>query len=123
MAGGRPRPARHLELLLEAADEPDASFVKIGTAFGSPVHDITPLVEPLRRIADEAAAVGTRVALEPLPFGLIGSVPRGADLVRAAGHLSAGLLVYFWHVFRADTTVADLWGLSRRQHRRRRRAE
>ena len=44
------------ELLLEAAHGLDASFIKVGTAFGSPVDDITPLVEPFRRIADEAAA-------------------------------------------------------------------
>jgi sugar phosphate isomerase/epimerase len=96
------------ELLLEAAHELQASFVKIGTAFGSPVDDITPFVKPLRQIADEAAAVGTRVALEPLPFGLIGSIPQGADLIRAADHPSAGLLVDFWHVFRANTTLPEL---------------
>ena len=96
------------ELLLEAAQGLHAAFIKIGTAFGSPVDDITPFVEPLRRIADEAAAVGTRVAIEPLPFGLIGSMPQGADLIRAAGHPSAGLLVDFWHVFRADTTLSEL---------------
>ena len=96
------------ELLLEAAHELQASFVKIGTAFGSPVDDITPFVKPLRQIADEAAAIGTRVALEPLPFGLIGSIPQGADLIRAADHPSAGLLVDFWHVFRAGTTLPEL---------------
>jgi sugar phosphate isomerase/epimerase len=96
------------ELLLEAAHGLDASFVKIGTAFGSPVDDITPFIAPFRQIADEAAAVGTRVAIEPLPFGLIGSMPQGADLIRAADHPAAGLLVDFWHVFRADTTLAEL---------------
>jgi sugar phosphate isomerase/epimerase len=96
------------ELLLEAAHGLQSSFVKAGTAFGSPVDDITPLVKPLRQIATEAAAFGTRVALEPLPFGLIGSMPQGADLIRAAGHPAAGLVVDFWHVFRADTTLPQL---------------
>ena len=96
------------ELLLDAAQELGASFIKVGTELGSPVKDITPFVEPLRRIADEAVHHGTRVALEPLPFGLIGSMPQGADLIRAAGHPAAGLVVDFWHVFRADTTLVDL---------------
>ena len=96
------------ELLLEAAQGLDASFVKIGTAFGTPVADLTPIVAPLRRLAGEAAAAGTRVALEPLPFGLVGSLPQGADLVRAADHPAAGLLVDFWHVFRAGTTLPEL---------------
>jgi sugar phosphate isomerase/epimerase len=98
------------ELLLEAAHGLHASFVKVGTAFGSPVHDITPFIQPLRKIADEAAAIGTRVALEPLPFGFIGSIPQGAELIRAVDHPSAGLVVDFWHVFRADTTLPELVG-------------
>jgi sugar phosphate isomerase/epimerase len=96
------------ELLLAAAHGLDASFVKIGTAFGTPVEDITPFINPLRQIADEAAVAGTRVAIEPLPFGLIGSMPQGAALIREAGHPAAGLLVDFWHVFRADTTLPEL---------------
>ena len=96
------------DLLLEAAQGLGASFIKIGTEFGAPVDDITQFVEPLRRIADEAAAHGTRVAIEPLPFALIGSMPQGADLIRAAGHPAAGLVVDFWHVFRAGTTLDEL---------------
>lgn len=96
------------ELLLEAARGLGAALIKVGTAFGSPVDDITPFVEPFRRIADEAAAAGTRVAIEPLPFSLIGSIPQGADLIRAVAHPAAGLIVDFWHVFRAGTTLREL---------------
>lgn len=95
-------------LLLRAALELKASFVKIGTEFGDPAEDLTPFIEPLRRLADEAAAAGTRVALEPLPFGLVASMPQGAELIRAVGHPAAGLLVDFWHVFRAGTSLATL---------------
>jgi len=103
------------ELLLEAAHGLQAAFVKVATAFGSPVDDITPFVNPLRAIADEAAAAGTRVALEPTPFALIGSMPQGADLIRAADHPSAGLLVDFWHVFRAGTTLPEPSSVSTRR--------
>lgn len=96
------------ELLLEAASELGASFIKVGSDFGDPVSDIEPFVGPLRRIADEAASAGTRVAIEPLPFAMIGSIPQGADLIRAAGNPAAGLVVDFWHVFRAGTTLAQL---------------
>ena len=96
------------DLLLEAAQGLEAAFIKIGTAFGSPVADVAPFVQPLRQIADEAAALGTRVALEPLPFALIGSMPQGAELMRAADHPAAGLVVDYWHVFRAGTTLPEL---------------
>ncbi|MCP3426557.1 sugar phosphate isomerase/epimerase [Rothia sp. AR01] len=96
------------ELLLDAAEALGAAFVKAGTAFGEPVADVGPLVGPFRRLAEEAAARGTRVALEPLPFAMVASVPQGAELVRRAGHPAGGLVVDFWHVFRAGTTLAEL---------------
>ncbi|MCC2031549.1 sugar phosphate isomerase/epimerase family protein [Microbacterium allomyrinae] len=96
------------ELLLDASTQLKAEFIKIGAAIETPLDDITPLVEPLRRLADEAAAVGARVALEPLPFGLVGTIPKGAELIRAVAHPAAGLLVDYWHVFRADTTLPEL---------------
>ncbi|GAA0297859.1 TIM barrel protein [Kineococcus aurantiacus] len=103
-AAWRPR----WELLLEAAEAFDSPFVKAGTAFGEPWADLSPLVGPLRRLAAEAADRGTRVALEPLPFSMVGSVPAAADLVRAVDHPGAGLAVDLWHVVRAGTTLAEL---------------
>ena len=96
------------ELLLRAAGELDAAFIKVGTAFGEPVDELTPFVEPMRRIAEEAHAVGTRIALEPLPFAMVGSMPQGADLIRAVDHPAAGLVVDYWHVFRAGTSLERL---------------
>lgn len=78
------------ELLLDAAEALGAAFVKAGTAFGEPVADVGPLVGPFRRLAEEAAARGTRVALEPLPFAMVASVPQGAELVHRAGIRRAG---------------------------------
>lgn len=96
------------ELLLEAAQAFGSPFVKAGTEFSAPWADLSPLVDPLRRLAIEAADHGTRVALEPLPFSMVGSVPAGADLVRAVDHPGAGLAVDLWHVVRAGTTLAEL---------------
>jgi sugar phosphate isomerase/epimerase len=95
-------------LLLEAAEVFGSPVVKAGTAFADPWTDLDPLVAPLRRLAEEAADRGTRVALEPLPFSMVGSLPAGADLVRRVDHPAAGLAVDFWHVFRAGTTLAEL---------------
>jgi sugar phosphate isomerase/epimerase len=96
------------ELLLEAAKALNSPFIKIGTAFGAAAGSVEPFVDPLRRLADEAAAIGTRVALEPLPFALIASMPQGAELMRAADHEHAGLVVDYWHVFRAGTSLDEL---------------
>jgi len=96
------------ELLLDAAQVFQSPFIKAGTSFGDAVTDLDPFIAPLRRLAEEAAAVGTRVGIEPLPFALIGSMPQGAELVRAVDHEAAGLVVDYWHVHRAGTTLDEL---------------
>ncbi|WP_235343565.1 sugar phosphate isomerase/epimerase family protein [Brevibacterium sp. UCMA 11754] len=98
----------HWNELLEAAQALDAAFIKIGTDSAPRVDDVEPFVMPLRRLAEEAEAHGTRVALEPLPFGMISSMPQGAELIRLTDHRGAGLIVDYWHVFRALTSLDEL---------------
>ena len=95
-------------LLSSAATTLGAGTMKLGTSFGTAVTDLTPFVEPARGLAREAADLGFRLALEPLPFSLIGSIPQGAELARAVGHPAFGLCVDAWHVFRADTSLDEL---------------
>ncbi|GAA1805929.1 MULTISPECIES: sugar phosphate isomerase/epimerase family protein [Brevibacterium] len=94
--------------LLDAAQSLGASFIKIATAMAPQVDDLEPFVKPLRRLAIEAEAHGTRVALEPFPFGMIATVPQGAQLIDQVAHPAAGLIIDFWHVFRAGTSFAEL---------------
>lgn len=96
------------DLLLDAADALSAPFVKVGAAHGPGLDDLSPFVRPLRRLAAQAADRGTRVALEPMPFTLVASVPAGAALAQAVGTPAFGLLVDAWHVFRAGTSLAEL---------------
>ncbi|KAB1641714.1 sugar phosphate isomerase/epimerase [Gulosibacter chungangensis] len=96
------------ELLLEAAGDLGAAFIKAGTDFADPLTDFSDYVAPFRSLAEEAQAVGTRVALEPLPFGRFASMPFGAEFIRAVDHPAAGLVVDFWHVFRAGTSLEEL---------------
>lgn len=98
----------HWNELLEAAQALEASFIKIGTDSAPRVDDLEPFVVPLRQLAEEAETHGTRVALEPLPFGMVASIPQGAELIRLADHSAAGLVVDYWHVFRADTVFDEL---------------
>jgi sugar phosphate isomerase/epimerase len=99
---------RTLDVLLDAADELGAAFIKIGTAFQEPIPELAPLVEPLRRLGETAAARGHRIVLEPAAVSAVESIPRGSELVRRADVDNVGLLVDFWHVLRAGTTVDEL---------------
>jgi sugar phosphate isomerase/epimerase len=100
----RPR----FDLLLEAAEILGARFIKVGTAIGEPLENLDFLVQPLRRLTAEAAQRGTRIALEPMPFSMVGSVPGAADLMRKVDMPDCGLVVDYWHVFRAGTTLEQL---------------
>lgn len=103
-----PRWRPQFNLLLEAAETLGARFIKVGTSIGTPLDDLEFLVEPLRRLTAEAAQRGTRIALEPMPFSMVGSVPAAADLMRTVGLPECGLVVDYWHVFRAGTTLGEL---------------
>jgi sugar phosphate isomerase/epimerase len=96
------------DLLFEAADVLSPSFIKIGSENGPTTDDPLRLVEPLRLLANEARAHGTRVAIEPMPFSAIATVPMSAEIIRAAGHPAAGLVIDAWHVFRAGTSLYEL---------------
>ena len=98
------------ELLLAAARALGAASVKATPppaehpSAGQP--DL--LVPGLRALAAEAADAGTRLALEPLPWTAVRSIPAGADLARTVDHPAFGLCVDAWHVFRAGTTLDEL---------------
>lgn len=96
------------ELLLDAAEALGAPHIKLGTTVGPAADDLSGFVGPLRRLAEEAADRGTRVALEPMPFSAVASVPAGAELVQAVGSPACGLVVDAWHVFRAGTPLDEL---------------
>jgi sugar phosphate isomerase/epimerase len=96
------------DLLFEAADVLRPAFIKVGSEQRSRSGDLTELIAPLRELAEQAEAHGTRIAIEPMPFSLIDSVPLGADLARATAHPGVGLVIDAWHVFRAGTTIGDL---------------
>jgi sugar phosphate isomerase/epimerase len=96
------------DLLFEAADVLRPSFIKIGSQNGPAFDDYMPVIPALRDLADEAAAHGTRIAIETMPFSAIATVPMGAEIVTAAGHSGVGLLIDAWHVFRAETSLDEL---------------
>ncbi|MGW0160605.1 sugar phosphate isomerase/epimerase family protein [Mycobacterium sp. NPDC003323] len=96
------------DLLFEAADALYPAFIKIGSEQGSRTSDLTELVAPLRELGDEAQEHCTRIAIEPMPFSTVDTIPTGAELVRAAAHPAVGLVIDAWHVFRAGTTIGDL---------------
>ncbi len=100
--------------LLTAAEVLGARQIKIGPdvevvdGVVPPLADVSHWAAELHQLAAQAAEVGTRVALEPLPFSNITDFRLAADLVAAADHPAAGLVVDVWHLERGPSTLADL---------------
>lgn len=101
--------------LLEAAEELGALTVKVAAAMDSEPEPEVFLAE-LNRLATEAAARGTRVALEPMPFSTnVRTLDDGVRILEALGNPSAGLCVDIWHVFRSGTDYARVAELKAEQ--------
>ena len=100
--------------LLAAAEVLGARQIKIGPDVEGvdgavpPLTDVAHWAAELHRLAGQAAEVGTRVALEPLPFSNVTDFRLAAELVAASDHPAAGLVVDIWHLERGPSTLADL---------------
>lgn len=89
--------------MLEAAQELGARHIKVAGSFGQePAPDR--IVAEFARLCDDAAVVGTRIALEPMPFSSVKDLDEGLRIVEAANRPNGGLLVDIWHVARTGTT-------------------
>jgi len=73
--------------------------IKIGSENVPATSNPLALAAPLDELAEQAAAHGTRIAIETMPFSAISTVPMGAEIVTAAAHPAAGLFVDAWNVF------------------------
>ena len=104
------------DLLFDAADVLSPAFIKIGSENGPAIADPLTLVDPLRELAAEAKAHGTRVAIETMPFSAIATVPMGVEIIDAAAHPAAGLMIDAWHVFRAGTSLSELSAVLKPEH-------
>ena len=100
--------------LLRAAEVLGARQIKVGPDVEvvdgavAPLSDAAHWAGELHELAVQAADVGTRVALEPLPFSHIADFRSAAALLDAADHPAAGLAVDIWHLERGPSTLTDL---------------
>ena len=108
----RPAADRIRRELLEAAGALGARTVKVGPETSGRPVDPERFVERFDALASEAAAHGTRVAFEFLPFASHGdSLAAGVELVTRAANPAGGLCLDVWHVARPGTPYSDVAAL------------
>jgi sugar phosphate isomerase/epimerase len=84
------------------------SHIKCGPDLRGEEHGIEPYARGLGELADRAAAVGARVALESFPFTDLSSPARSDAVVRAAARDNAGLCIDIWHVERGGVPLDEI---------------
>lgn len=104
--------------MLDAAPILGARHIKAGCGLDPTllsVQDITDpgpdkdlLAEEFDRLANDAAAAGVKIALEPSPFSHLPTLQSAVDLVTTVGNRNGGLMLDIWHIHRAGTGFDDI---------------
>jgi sugar phosphate isomerase/epimerase len=110
----RSRSDRVRDDLLAAAEALGARHIKVGGEVGGVDWPLEPLIEDFRRLCERAASVGTRIALEPMPFGQIRDLRIATDIIDRAGHPAGGLVLDTWHMLRGGVDLAEIAALPKR---------
>lgn len=97
--------------LLAASEVLTPRQLKAGGDYTGKPWPIDRMAEEFASLCQQAFDVGTRVALEPMPFANIPDLHAGRRLVETSGHPAGGLLIDIWHVCRARTPYADVAAL------------
>ena len=96
---------QHRAQLLEASGELGARHIKLGGDFTPIPWNAQRMGEELGVLAEQAAATGARVGLEPMPFADVQTPEMALEAVEIASHPAAGLCLDVWHIYRAGLPV------------------
>jgi sugar phosphate isomerase/epimerase len=97
--------------MLEAAQELGADHVKAGGGQPGDTRDPAVLRDELSRLAADAAAHGTRIALEPGAGSGLDLIADAIPAVLDVAHPACGILLDVWHLYRGGIpydSVVDL---------------
>ena len=94
--------------LLRAAEQLRPRHIKAGSETDGHDWPWDQLVEAFAQLCRQAAEVGTRIAIEPMPFGQIKDLTSGRRLVDDAGQANGGLMIDLWHMARGGVDFAEI---------------
>jgi sugar phosphate isomerase/epimerase len=100
--------------LLRAAGRLRPRHIKVGSEIDGHEWPWGRLVESFAELCRQAADAGTRIALEPMPFGQIKDLTLGRRLVDEAGQANGGLMLDLWHMARGGVDLAEIRDLPAR---------
>lgn len=93
--------------LFEAAQALGARHVKVGD-FAQTRTPMPQLIESFAALCQEAAAYGTRIGFELMPFAMIDTLPDALAMVEGAGASNGGIILDTWHVAKLGIPYEEL---------------
>lgn len=97
--------------LLIAAAELGAARIKVGPDMQAKAWPLEHMCERFSRLCGRAAASGTAVVLEPMPWSNIATLASARALIEGAGAVNGGLLIDIWHMARGGIDYAEIAAL------------
>ena len=94
-------------MLFEAAAKLGARHVKVGDFFDTPCP-MPQLIDAFGALCTEAAAIGTRIGFELMPFANIKTLPGALELVAGANAANGGIIFDLWHIVKLGIPYADV---------------
>lgn len=91
--------------LMRAAEQLGAWHVKIGGDIDNEGRNPWPMdrmIKDFDKLCAEAADIGTRIALELMPFSNLATIDQGLELVRGSGAKNGGIMLDIWHLARGN---------------------
>ncbi len=95
-------------MLLEAAEALGGRHIKVGDFFRTPVV-MPQLIEEFAQLCKDAAAHGTKIAYEMMPFCGIDSLEKARELVLGAGAKNGGIIFDLWHIVKLGIAYDKVW--------------
>lgn len=94
--------------IFEAVSELGMRDIKALPGFEGGEPNIQLMGEEFGILCDEAAALGTEVVLEIMPWSNIRTIESGVALMQVANRKNGGLLLDIWHMARGKIPYADI---------------
>jgi len=95
------------ELLMKAAENLGARHIKIGNFFDQPTPMDT-LVEEFAEICKDAAAAGTNIVFELIPWITPGTLKDALTMVKTADAPNGGLMLDLWHLHSLQVSNSEV---------------
>lgn len=94
--------------IFETVGELGMRDIKAGPGFDPAPANVELMADEFGTLCDEAAAYGSDIVLEIMPWSNVRTIETGLDIVAGANRDNGGLLIDIWHMQRGNIPYSDI---------------